>query len=244
MLSTRSWSARWDTLQVQDDQRDRMVLDAPGLAAGTALTFTVLQAGRAGGPDLPVGTMSVLAGVDRAEAAWSSWFDYERTSVRDGREFKFGFVVEGAGRLVHAEAPAIFHPTQLQLTLVDGEDRPLAGEPYRIEIDDRVLGGRTDAAGSLVENIRAGATEATLVYGDPELWRTPVKIVPMPGPDTLAGAQMRLNNLGLCAPEAVHGHLDEQTGRALLRFQALQGIPATGRLDPATIARLRQAHGS
>jgi hypothetical protein len=244
MLSTESWSASWDTLQVQDNQRVRMVLNAPGLAAGTALTFTVLQADHAGGPDLPVGTVSVLADADRAEATWSSWFDLERNHVRNGREFKFVFVVEGAGRLVRAEAPAIFHPTQLQLTLVDGEDRPLAGKPYRIEIDDRVLGGRTDAAGSLVENIRAGATEATLVYGDPELWRAPVNIVPMPGPDTLVGARMRLNNLGLCAPEAVHDNLDDQTGRALLRFQALQGIPVTGRLDSVTIATLRQVHGS
>jgi hypothetical protein len=231
-------------LQVQDDQSDRMVLNAPELAAGTALTFTVFQVDNAGGPDLQVGALAVLADADRGEATWSSWFDYERNHVRNGREFKFVFDVEGAGRLVHAAAPAIFHPTQLQLTLVDGEDRPLAGKPYRIEIDGRVLGGQTDAAGSLVENIRAGATEATLVYGDPELWRAPVKLLQMQDPDTLVGAQMRLNNLGLCAPEAVHGNLDEQTERALLRFQALQAIPLTGRLDSVTIAKLRQAHGS
>lgn len=244
MSSTKFWAATWDVFQIRDNESDRMVLRAPGLSAGTELAFTVFQIDNAGGPRIAIGTLSVLATAERGEAAWASWFDYDRNDIRKGRDFKFVFAVEGGGRRIEASGPVIFHPTQLQLSLIDGDDRPLAQRPYRLEIDGRALTDRSDAAGALTENIRGGATEARLVYGDPALWTVPVRIVPMPGPDTLTGAQMRLNNLGLCAPEAVHGNLDQQTRRALLRFQELQRIPLTGRLDSTTSARLRQVHGS
>ena len=245
LVSTKFWSAGWELDQVQENQSDRMILNAPGLPAGTPLDFEVLQKDNAGGADIPVGTLSVSSTADHGESAWSSWFTYERNDIRKGHDFKFVFVIRGGGRVVRSAAATIFHPTQLQLRLVDGEDKPLFQRRYRLEIDGQALRDQTDAQGTLLENIRGGATEAQLVVGDGQpLWTVPVKLVPMQGAETVVGAQMRLNNLGLCSPEAVHGNLDAQTQRALQRFQELYGIPVTGQLDGVTVEKLRQVHDS
>ena len=53
--------------------------------------------------------------------------------------------------------------------------------------------------------------------------------------------QARLNNLGFYSSEP-DGVVGPQTAEALGSFQASVGLPATGKVDAATLAKLRETH--
>ena len=79
------------------------------------------------------------------------------------------------------------------------------------------------------------------------LWTLPLIIADLTPASDVTGAQNRLNNLGFFAGANATGTLDEQTRRALLRFQMWYQInPAnpSGELDDETIRRLSDFYGS
>jgi len=60
--------------------------------------------------------------------------------------------------------------------------------------------------------------------------------------NTMSGVIGRLNNLGFDAgpPEAFMG---EYTRQAVREFQYVEGLPANGEIDAATLGRLLERHG-
>lgn len=188
----------------------------------------------------------------------------------------------------------------LTLRLMDGDDKPLANNRYRLQLGDKntpdpdVINGVTNDNGILQQLIPAETVDAQLSVlpktpaadpssqqdpagagaGNPSapaeeapLWTIPLKIGPLNDPNTIAGAQARLNNLGLFASDDVDPTSTNKVGdpktaeaeaettvnqrllRAIKRFQMLNKLfdrdqNATGAMDQQTIDKLKEKHGS
>jgi hypothetical protein len=130
--------------------------------------------------------------------------------------------------------------------------------------------GRSDPANSSSSSTAPSGAPAE----ETPLWSIGLKIGPLPPPDTIAGAQVRLNNLGLSAsdkidltktdkvpdpstvPEQEDSALPEDQRliarliRAVKRFQMLykphgeDDRLATGKLDSSTADKVKEKHGS
>lgn len=140
-----------------------------------------------------------------------------------------------------------FKPTLLRVVLKDPEDRPYANKKYELSVGERSFSGRTSGAGLIQHPVPedAGSGELTLWPDDqdPEtvlVWRLAVgHLDPVTEP---TGAQARLNNLGYHCGE-VDGIVGPRTRAALLAFQRATGLSATGAVNSATEAKLREVHG-
>lgn len=137
----------------------------------------------------------------------------------------------------------------LQLRLIDLGRQPIAVTPVIVK------GGKTlvtDGDGKLKVPLAAGATELVLRVDDPTTAldaEVPVKVGALAPLATPEGQLQRLRNLGYFLgdlpgeaigpdedPFAVPGAVEE--------FQCDEGLPVTGQLDGATLARLAEVHGS
>jgi peptidoglycan hydrolase-like protein with peptidoglycan-binding domain len=151
--------------------------------------------------------------------------------------------------------------TTLLIKLIDDRDKPYAGNAYRLEIGPLKLKGVTSGDGVVQELIPANATSGRLVMlftppqgqGDPtDFWSLDLEIVADLGAsDTVAGAQARINNLGLFAGTQITGEADSLTVRALQRFQTRfkvqddSGKPeSSGKLTSQTASKLKEVYGS
>lgn len=122
--------------------------------------------------------------------------------------------------------------------------RPLAEQPYVVEIDDAEIHGTTDAGGMLECFVRPDAPEASIRIGvEPLCWKFEVSLRTVDPVSEVAGVQNRLSNLGLLQAPS-DGVLDEQTRKALRVFQCSEGLEPTGEPDEPTRERLRKVHGS
>lgn len=129
----------------------------------------------------------------------------------------------------------------LNLELRDSTGAPLAGRPYALTLADgsrRV--GTLDHTGCLFEVIPADCDRIVLHVAQRVL---ELDVGAMPASNSLHGAQERLNHLHyfVGTPDGVLGPL---TDAALRRFQRDHGLAVTGMLDPATVGRLLEEHGS
>ncbi|WP_438030758.1 peptidoglycan-binding protein [Sorangium sp. So ce233] len=142
------------------------------------------------------------------------------------------------------ETAAAPSPTRkLHLILRDAQGQPLAGRAFSLEVGGETLTGTTDAAGALVREIPADAARARL---DVDRYRwdldiahlNPIANTPDEG---YSGIVERLRNLGYMADPEFEPALPAAM-RALRRFQADFGLPATGYADDDTRAALEAAH--
>jgi type VI secretion system secreted protein VgrG len=121
-----------------------------------------------------------------------------------------------------------------------------ADKPYALTVGSETVRGRTDARGLVEEDIPPAATEATLRLFLEEGeqagsldWQ--LVLGGLDPPQTVSGAQARLNNLGFYCGD-VSGQLDPRTREALTSFQLANNLPATGELDATTSDRLAVEH--
>lgn len=130
-------------------------------------------------------------------------------------------------------------PARLRLQLLVN-DQPRANEEYRLEVEGRVIAGRTDADGVLDVAVPPQAREARLVIG-PDAQEILLRIGHLDPYTEVTGVQHRLGNLGfLGVPPS--GEWDEPTCEALRTFQKKAGLPVTGEADEATRAKLADVH--
>jgi Putative peptidoglycan binding domain/OmpA family len=201
------------------------------------------------------------------------WSDYkerrknqasERTQQNDKDTYACRFYDRTSN---HSTCERIVKLTTLRIRLIDDRDKPFASFSYSLEVMGQAYDGITDAEGLLEEDIPDDATSGTLsLLAPPQkpldnatppadegdlnpnvLWTLPLTIADLTPASDISGAQNRLNNLGFFAGVSVTGVLDEQTTRALLRFQTLyklSGIPPSGTLDDETIKKLMDIYGS
>ncbi|WP_437518053.1 peptidoglycan-binding protein [Sorangium sp. So ce1099] len=135
-------------------------------------------------------------------------------------------------------------PTRkLHLILRDARGQPLAGKAFALDVGGETLTGTTDAGGVLVRDVPADAVRAKL---DVDRYRwdldiahlNPISSTPDEG---YSGIVARLKNLGYAADPAFEPELHAAI-RALRRFQADLGLPATGHADDETRKALEAAH--
>lgn len=157
----------------------------------------------------------------------------------------------------------IIELVSLKIQLVDdrvinGQDQPFDGISYRLEVGQLKYEG-VAKGGVIQQLVPVGENTGTLTLlqkaqnGDAVVfWKVDLFITSSFVDSTeMAGAQVRLNNLGFYAGDQITGQVDAQTTRALQRFQALykiaddQGRPDThGNLTQQTADKLKQQYGS
>lgn len=135
----------------------------------------------------------------------------------------------------------------LRIKLADDEGNAFADKRYQLKVGSFTLDGRTGSDGLIEQPIPADAAHGELVFWLDDDDHTseglsfPLELGDLDPPEEVSGAQARLLNLGFdCG--GVTGTLDEPTCVALRAFQAASGLEATGALDAATSAKLRQQH--
>lgn len=129
----------------------------------------------------------------------------------------------------------------LNLELRDSTGAPLADRAYALVLPDGTRReGTLDAGGCLHEPMPAGVRQLWLEVAER---RIALDVEGMAAPDTVEGAQERLNHLNYFVGD-VDGELGRFTRTALERFQRDHGLPVTGELDAATGERLRGEHGA
>jgi peptidoglycan hydrolase-like protein with peptidoglycan-binding domain len=198
------------------------------------------------------------------------WSDYkirrsnqanERTAPDDGNTFACRFYDRTSN---HSICERIVKLATLRLRLIDDLDKPFASFSYSLEVMGQAYEGVTNTDGLLEEDIPDDAAAGTLtLFAPPQagtdtpaasddskpnvLWTLPLTIANLTPASDIAGAQNRLNNLGFFSGPNATGNLDEQTKRALQRFQTLYKLtPAdpSGTLDDDTVKKLTDIYGS
>lgn len=134
-------------------------------------------------------------------------------------------------------------PETLSL-VVRREGKPLAGEPYTLQVGVLVLRGTTDSQGKIQVRIVPDAESARLILGQGASTQVYELGLGHLDPVTeISGVQARLRNLGYdCG--AVDGRMNEATIEAVRAFQEAVGLQATGEIDAATRDALVREHGS
>jgi hypothetical protein len=133
-------------------------------------------------------------------------------------------------------------PAKLKLRLTRN-GQPRANVPYKLVVDGKLLSGTTDTDGKIEQPIPPDAQQAILTTNPGKgAKRQVIDLGTLDPPSTVSGAQGRLNNLGYnCG--AIDGVLGDKTTDALQKFQGDQSLPLSGKLDDATVAALKKAHG-
>jgi hypothetical protein len=129
----------------------------------------------------------------------------------------------------------------LNLELRDSTGAPLADRAYALLLPNGTRRtGLLDAGGCLHEPVPSDVERLWLEVAER---RIELDVTGMPSPDTVEGAQERLNHLNYFV-----GNVDGDHGRftrnAVERFQRDHGLPVTGELDEATGEHLRREHGA
>jgi hypothetical protein len=157
MLSAAAWTAAWEgpAGPAQLGSRRTMKLEAPGLPAGTPITFVVSQiVGEA--PPQEIARLAAQASEGGAALAFGDWFRPERVLARVklplGGAFaqvSFTFAAEGAGR--RAAAQPVVYGDRLEVTLSRTVETtgPLAQTDCLVLGPWGSLAARTDDAGKL-----------------------------------------------------------------------------------------------
>lgn len=132
-------------------------------------------------------------------------------------------------------------PVKLKLRLQRGVEA-LADEAVTLEVDGVSQELTTDGQGYLEVPIPPAATKASLSLASMGKKMT-LNLGHLNADNDVAGGQARLNNLGFDVG-AEDGAAGEKTRRAVTRFQRSQSLQETGELDEATLAKLKDVHGS
>lgn len=131
---------------------------------------------------------------------------------------------------------------QLNMKLLDDKGEPRANEPYTMQVGTSLISGTTDAEGWVRQTVTPSMKSATLFLKN---GAEVVKLKPnhLPPVQSIKGVQSRLSNMGHL-PDPVDGVMTPATMAAVKKFQQEAGLPDTGKLDPATIKKLEELHGS
>ena len=152
MLSALPWRASWsDAIAHEDESRD-MLVEAPGLPAGTSMNVTVTLRGHG-----PIAQLTAPSDADGMRVPFEDWFVPDAVrwvgELAPGEPFPeahYDFEVEGGGRKVQSAAP-IRCLDRLHLRIV-ADEQPIADTPYTLVSPWGVRRGTTDAAGVLDEH--------------------------------------------------------------------------------------------
>ena len=134
-----------------------------------------------------------------------------------------------------------------KIKVADAMHEPYADRHYVLLAGSEKLEGETGADGDIDVSIPEAATTVDLTvwvgeYPTSEKRRFQITVEELGAPDTPAGAQRRLRNLGFYAGEA-EAELTQAGKDALRAFQFAHELDPSGDLDPATVGKLKEVHG-
>lgn len=162
---------RWSQERARCGEEVELLVDAPGLDEGAAVTFRIVEADLDGDDD-PVEALEGVVSGGVARARWTYRHvadedDAPRPEERGGYTWpEFAFVATAAGAEVRA--PLLRWSDVYELQLVDEEGRPIArrGVRYRAVLaDGAVREGELICDGSLrLEDVPPGELEVTLAW--------------------------------------------------------------------------------
>ena len=133
-------------------------------------------------------------------------------------------------------------PAHFELTLYENGS-PRKNTPYTLIIANAAnREGVTDENGTLREAIPPDAREGRLLIGEKreELKVSFGRVDPI---TELSGVKFRLKNMGFFHG-AINNELTPETTAAIAEFQRAENLPGEGKLDDATRAAIREAHGN
>jgi N-acetylmuramoyl-L-alanine amidase len=133
---------------------------------------------------------------------------------------------------------------RLRIVITDEHDQPVAGQPYILEVDQKLrFEGETRPDGSIEHPIPPNAWKGRLTVGEGDAQREYFvglgRIDPL---NEISGAQGRLLNLGYY-DGPVDGRSNAQLTSALLYFQDKYQLTPSGENDDATQAKLKELFG-
>jgi hypothetical protein len=140
-------------------------------------------------------------------------------------------------------------PTKIKMQLM-ALGNPRANEDYVLAVAGELIRGKTDGDGKLEHFIPGDASSAKLVLKDGKEIQG-LRIGSLDPTDLSEGVVQRLNNLGFKAParvkkgaKAAEDFVEEKVGKkainALKNFQQQNELKETGKVDGATIAKLKE----
>jgi N-acetylmuramoyl-L-alanine amidase len=132
-------------------------------------------------------------------------------------------------------------PVKLNLHIHDEFDKPRAGMKYTLVVDGKKTQNVVPEDGLISEVVQPQAKQASLTLETGEQWVLHLGNLNPVG--YTSGVQARLKNLGYYMGD-ISGQLDQDTRKALRRFQAARGLEATGEADEATRGALEGTHAS
>jgi N-acetylmuramoyl-L-alanine amidase len=132
----------------------------------------------------------------------------------------------------------------LRIRVQDPGGDPLDFQAWELDAGGVLLGGETDETGLVEAEVPLEARSATLTVGGVrwELGLDELDPTENADDDGVAGAQGRLRNLGI-DPGAIDSDAGPKTRESISMFQASHGLPITGELDAATLAKLHEVEG-
>ncbi|MBC8073005.1 MAG: OmpA family protein [Deltaproteobacteria bacterium] len=152
MLSALPWRAQWSDAFAHEDEAREMLLEAPGLPAGTEMHVTVSLRGHG-----PIAELVAIADADGLRVPFDEWFVPAAVTpvgeLEAGEPFPealYDFAVEGAGRKLASTLP-IRCLDRVHVRVVTSGEQPLADTPYTLVSPWGQRRGRTDADGVLDE---------------------------------------------------------------------------------------------
>ena len=133
-------------------------------------------------------------------------------------------------------------------TFLDEDRAPLANKTYRLLTQGLKLQAVTDGNGKIDLDVPLEATSADVMlwcddFPTGRTLRYAISLAPIPSSSSVGGAQARLRNLGYYFGRE-GDTLTPELAAALQSFQCHAGLPPTGQLDGATIAKLDDVHPS
>jgi outer membrane protein OmpA-like peptidoglycan-associated protein len=155
MVSAKPWIATFDVPTAGMHVSRQLVLTAPELPVGVALSFTISVVG--GGP---IATVPGVSSASSGAVAFEDWDAPDHVpfagDLSPGQPFpvvQFEFQVEGGGRLIKSQVPLTYADTMnVQLVAnVNGATPMLANQPYVLNTLWGRRTGTTDAQGFLLE---------------------------------------------------------------------------------------------
>ncbi len=120
-------------------------------------------------------------------------------------------------------------------------DRLRTGVAWVLEVDGERLEGTTGEDGTVRASIPARARTGTLRLPETDD-EFPISFGDLDPADTTRGIQSRLTSLAYYR-HRIDGDAGPWTARALRAFQIDEELPITGKVDAATIERLRERYG-
>jgi len=121
-------------------------------------------------------------------------------------------------------------------------DKPRAGEVYRLKIDGKLFEGKTDGDGWIEQMIAPDAKEGQLILPNAHE-EYPLLLGHMDPINHMSGIQKRLENLGFYIGEKADGIFGPKTASGVKAFQRKYGLTIDGIPGPKTQAKLKELYG-